>query len=185
MKSKRSSPDAGAIRWGTGRSGLGWVLVATTWRGVCGILLGDTREEVEREARARFPGSRSHDASAGIGTAVAAAIRIVERPWASFGRQLDLLGTPFQQRVWEALREVPAGSTTSYSALAARIGAPRSARAVGAACGANPIAVAIPCHRARRGDGSLAGYRWGLERKHELLRREAEAATPAEPERAA
>jgi len=116
---------------------------------------------------------------------VEAGIRMVERPWEPFGGRLDLRGTPFQRRVWGALREVPAGSTTSYSALAARIGAPGSARAVGAACGANPIAVAIPCHRARRGDGSLAGYRWGLERKRELLRREAEAATPAEPERAA
>jgi AraC family transcriptional regulator of adaptative response/methylated-DNA-[protein]-cysteine methyltransferase len=177
----------GTIRWATRRSALGWVLVAASERGVCGILLGDTREDVERDARARFPGSRPADANPGIAAAVAAAVRIVERPSEAYGRALDPRGTPFQRRVWRALREVPAGSTTTYAALAARIGAPRSARAVGTACGANPIAVAIPCHRARRGDGALAGYRWGLERKRELLRREAQAASVAEsePERAA
>jgi AraC family transcriptional regulator, regulatory protein of adaptative response / methylated-DNA-[protein]-cysteine methyltransferase len=180
---RNSARDAREIRWGTGRSQLGWVLVASSGRGVCAILLGDTREQVEREARARFPESRRTPANAETAAAVAAAIRIVERPSEAFGRELDPRGTPFQRRVWQALREVPPGSTTTYSELAARIGAPRSARAVGTACGANPVAVAIPCHRARRGDGSLAGYRWGLGRKRELLRREEAAA--AEPERAA
>jgi AraC family transcriptional regulator of adaptative response/methylated-DNA-[protein]-cysteine methyltransferase len=170
-----------SIRYASGASALGEVLVARSPRGVCLILLGDSRASVEREARERFPQARPGRPDARLGAALADAVRFVERPSGNFAHDLDPRGTAFQRRVWQALREVPAGSTVTYAALAARIGAPRAARAVGAACGANPIAVAVPCHRALRGDGSLSGYRWGLRRKAELLRREAAAAFETEP----
>jgi len=182
MRMRAGRDNAGeSIRWASGESELGWVLVARGAGGVRAILLGDTRESVERDARERFPGSRRGGADAELAAAVADAVALVELPSAAFEHELDPRGTPFQRRVWRALLEVPAGATTTYAALAARIGAPRAVRAVGTACGANPIAVAVPCHRALRGDGSLAGYRWGLGRKRELLRRE----SAISPERAA
>jgi len=99
-------------------------------------------------------------------------VQLIERPGLGFDLPLDILGTAFQQRVWAALREIPAGETASYAQIAARLRAPRAARAVAQACAANPLAVAVPCHRVLRGDGELSGYRWGVERKRELLRRE-------------
>jgi len=99
-------------------------------------------------------------------------VHLIERPGLGFDLPLDILGTAFQQRVWAALREIPAGETTSYAQIAASLRAPRAARAVAQACAANPLAVAVPCHRVLRGDGALSGYRWGVERKRELLRRE-------------
>jgi AraC family transcriptional regulator of adaptative response/methylated-DNA-[protein]-cysteine methyltransferase len=176
MAKRRTRDAAEAIRWTAGRCELGWVLVARSSRGVCAILLGDSRDAVEREARERFPGGRPIDTDVETRGALRAAIALVERPSGRLGRDLDARGTPFQRRVWRALREVPPGTTITYAALASRVGSARSARAVGAACAANPLAVAVPCHRVVRGDGSLSGYRWGLERKAELLRREADAA---------
>ena len=160
------------VRYGIGLSGLGAVLVARTPKGVCAILLGDSARDVEREVRERFPGATADTSDPELTALVAASVSLVERPGTRFTPALDLGGTPFQRRVWQALREVPAGSTTTYSALAERLGAPRSARAVGGACAANPIAVAVPCHRVLRTDGTLSGYRWGLHRKRELLERE-------------
>ena len=188
---KRRPLDAG-IRWATGRSGLGWVLAARSPRGVCAILMGDSRDAVELEVRERFPGARPLDIDPQTRGALHDAVALVERPSGELGRDLDLRGTPFQRRVWRALRDVPPGTTTTYAALASRLGSPGSARAVGAACAANPLAVAVPCHRVIRADGSLSGYRWGLDRKAELLRREAppaalrrEEATDVETEPAA
>jgi AraC family transcriptional regulator of adaptative response/methylated-DNA-[protein]-cysteine methyltransferase len=176
------------IRWAAAPSELGWVLAARDGRGVRAILLGDSRRDVEREIRERFPNARAADSDAALSRLAADAARLVEQPRRAghFEAALEPLGTPLQRRVWRALREIPAGETTTYAALAARLGLGRAAaRAVGAACGANPIAVAIPCHRVVRADGSLAGYRWGIERKRELLRRERQDWAAREPGRAA
>ena len=153
------------IRFAVGKCSLGTILVARTKRGVCAILLGDgAREELhERFARATFVEDNDR--------AIAAAIAMVDRG-ARFSLPLDIQGTVFQQRVWKALQEIPTGQTLSYSEVAEKIGAPKSARAVATACAANAIAVAIPCHRVVRGDGSLSGYRWGVERKRALLEHE-------------
>ena len=179
MKRSKAKREAagGSIRFASGASALGEVLVARGGRGVCAILLGDSRRVVEGEARERFPGARPDDSDPELAGALADAIRLVERPSEGFARELDPRGTPFQRRVWRALRGVPPGETTTYAALAARLRSPRSARAVAGACAANPLAVAVPCHRVLRGDGSPSGYRWGLRRKAELLRREASLET--------
>jgi AraC family transcriptional regulator of adaptative response/methylated-DNA-[protein]-cysteine methyltransferase len=173
----KKKTKAEAVRYAVAKSELGWVLAARGEDGVRAILLGGSRRDVEREVRERFGDARAAeaDADAELERLAAEAARLVESPWRAeaFEPALDPIGTPFQRRVWQALRDIPAGETTTYAALAARLGLPRSAaRAVGTACGANPIAVAIPCHRVLRGDGSLAGYRWGLERKRELIERE-------------
>jgi AraC family transcriptional regulator, regulatory protein of adaptative response / methylated-DNA-[protein]-cysteine methyltransferase len=172
--------SGGGIRYASSECTLGAVLVARTSRGVRAILLGDSRAAVEREARARFPGARKLEDDAELSRALADAARLVDGPGGAFDHALDPGGTEFQRRVWRVLREIPAGSTTTYARLAERLGAPRAARAVGSACGANPLAIAVPCHRVLRADGSLSGYRWGLRRKAELLRREAAAAKTVE-----
>lgn len=160
------------IRYATGRCSLGWVLVAATERGVCAILLGDDAETLARDLRERFPRAEVLDADAGFNQVVAGVIAHVEAPAKPLALQLDVRGTVFQERVWRALRQIPLGSTASYSELARRIGAPSATRAVAQACAANPVAVVIPCHRVVRNDGSLSGYRWGVERKRVLLERE-------------
>ncbi|HVJ82491.1 MAG TPA: methylated-DNA--[protein]-cysteine S-methyltransferase, partial [Planctomycetia bacterium] len=111
-------------------------------------------------------------ADAAFANTVAAVVELVENPGAGVDLPLDILGTAFQIRVWQALQKIPAGATTTYSEIAAAIGRPAAVRAVGTACGANPLAVVVPCHRALRTSGALAGYRWGLARKAELLKRE-------------
>lgn len=160
------------IRFAVGRSSLGLVLVAATEKGVCAILLGDDTEVLVRDLRERFPRAELLDADAGFNKVVASVIAHVEAPAKPLDLQLDVRGTVFQERVWQALRQIPLGSTASYSELARRIGAPSATRAVAQACAANPVAVAIPCHRVVRTDGSLSGYRWGVERKRALLERE-------------
>jgi AraC family transcriptional regulator of adaptative response/methylated-DNA-[protein]-cysteine methyltransferase len=151
---------------------LGWVLVAATDQGVRAIFLGDHAESLERELAVRFPGEElTHDRSA-LRKLVARVARLIEQPGDDFDAALDLRGTEFQRKVWKALREIPAGATASYAVIAKRIGEPKSSRAVAQACGANPIAVVIPCHRVVRSDGALSGYRWGIERKRALLQRE-------------
>lgn len=160
------------IRIGVGVSSLGKVLVAATDRGVCSILLGDRPDELMDELRRRFPGAELVDGDGEFGSWVAAAVGMVEVPSAGLDLPLDIRGTAFQQLVWDALREIPAGSTASYSEVAERIGRPGAARAVAGACAANQLAVAIPCHRVVHRDGSVSGYRWGVERKRELLDRE-------------
>ena len=160
------------IRFAVGTSSLGMILVAVTTGGVRAILFGDDRERLRCELRERFPEARLIGAKDGLEQLVGKVVGLVEAPATRLDLPLDLRGTAFQLRVWQALREIPAGSTASYAEIAERVGAPKEAYAVGEACAANAIAVAVPCHRVVRKDGGLAGYRWGLWRKRALLRRE-------------
>lgn len=161
------------LRFAIRKCSLGSILVASSEKGVCAILLGEDPGALARELQDRFPLARLIGGDAGFERLLARVLRFAEAPALGLDLPLDVRGTAFQQRVWQALRAVPAGSTISYGELAKRIGAPRSARAVARACAANALAVAIPCHRVVRADGGLSGYRWGVERKRELLRREA------------
>ncbi|MGE5088383.1 MAG: bifunctional DNA-binding transcriptional regulator/O6-methylguanine-DNA methyltransferase Ada [Candidatus Levyibacteriota bacterium] len=164
------------IRFAVGLCSLGSILVAASGRGVCAILLGDDPDALLRDLQDRFPRARLIGGDAKFERLVARVVGFVEAPGIGLDLPLDLRGTAFQQRVWQALRAIPPGETASYTDIAARIGAPRSVRAVAGACAANPLAVAIPCHRVVRNDGGLSGYRWGVERKRVLLDREARAA---------
>lgn len=167
--------DGGAeteIRFAIGECTLGSILVAQSARGICTIALGDDPDALARDLQDRFPKARLVGGDAGFEALVATVVGFVEAPALGLDLPLDLRGTAFQLRVWQALRDIPAGATASYSEIAERIGAPKSVRAVAQACGANALAVAIPCHRVVRSDGSLSGYRWGVERKSALLRRE-------------
>ena len=173
----RAYRDGGAntdIRFAIGQCSLGAILVAASARGVCAIFMGDDPEALAHELQDRFPHASLLGGDGGFEQVVARVVGLVEAPALGLDLPLDIRGTAFQQRVWQALREIPAGRTVSYSELAERIGAPRAARAVGTACAANALAVAIPCHRVLRRDGILTGYRWGVERKRALLEREVE-----------
>jgi len=161
------------IRFAVGECSLGAILVAASELGVCAILMGDDPDTLTRDLQDRFPKAELLGGDAGFEQLVARVVGFVEEPKLGLDLPLDLRGTAFQLRVWQALREIPAGTTVSYSDIANRIGAPRSVRAVAGACAANALAVAIPCHRVVRTDGGLSGYRWGVERKRELLEREA------------
>jgi AraC family transcriptional regulator of adaptative response/methylated-DNA-[protein]-cysteine methyltransferase len=163
------------IRFAVGECSLGSILVAKSERGVCAILLGDDPDALARDLQDRFPRATLIGGDPEFEALVARVVGFVEAPGLGLELPLDVRGTAFQQRVWQALREIPAGSTASYREIAGRIGSPRSVRAVAQACAANPLAVAIPCHRVVRTDGGLSGYRWGVERKRALLQREARA----------
>ncbi|HET8622666.1 MAG TPA: bifunctional DNA-binding transcriptional regulator/O6-methylguanine-DNA methyltransferase Ada [Gemmatimonadales bacterium] len=163
------------IRFAVGECSLGSVLVARSGQGVCAILLGDDPDQLARTLQERFPRAELIGGDPAFEELVAKVIGIVEAPSHGLDLPLDVRGTAFQQRVWRALRDVPAGATVSYAEIAKRIGAPTAVRAVAQACSANPLAVAIPCHRVVRTDGALSGYRWGVERKRALLAREARA----------
>jgi AraC family transcriptional regulator of adaptative response/methylated-DNA-[protein]-cysteine methyltransferase len=169
----RSGGTGATIRFAVGECSLGSILVAATEKGVCAILLGDKPGALVRELQDRFPRADLIGADKDFEHLVATVVGFVEAPRLGLDLPLDVRGTAFQQRVWQALREIPAGATASYTEVARRIGAPASVRAVAYACASNAIAVAIPCHRVVRADGALAGYRWGLERKRALLDREA------------
>ena len=169
----RSGGTGASIRFAVGECSLGSILVAATGKGVCAILLGDEPEPLVRELQDRFPRAGLIGGDEGFEHLVATVVGFVEAPALGLDLPLDVRGTAFQRRVWQALREIPAGSTASYAGIAERIGAPKAVRAVAQACAANAIAVAIPCHRVVRTDGALAGYRWGVERKRALLAREA------------
>lgn len=160
------------IRYAVASCSLGWILVAATQAGVCAILLGDDHGALAVQLRSRFPEAVLVEGDEPFDGWVALAVEGVETPRAGMDLPLDIRGTAFQQLVWQALRRIPAGSTATYSQIANEIGRPAAARAVAAACAANPVAVVVPCHRVVRADGSLGGYRWGIERKEELLRRE-------------
>lgn len=162
------------IRFAVGECALGSVLVAASDKGVCAILLGDEPDDLLRDLQDRFPRATLIGGSADFESTVALVVGLVERPSVGLDLPLDIRGTAFQQRVWQALRAIPAGTTASYAEVARAIGDPRSVRAVAQACAANALAIAIPCHRVVRTDGALSGYRWGIERKRRLL--EAEAA---------
>jgi AraC family transcriptional regulator of adaptative response/methylated-DNA-[protein]-cysteine methyltransferase len=171
----RAGGERADIRFAVGQCSLGAILVAASPRGVCAILLGDDPEALVRDLQDRFPRATLVGGDDGFETTVARVVGFVEAPALGLDLPLDIRGTAFQQRVWQALRAVPAGSTVSYSELAARVGAPRSPRGVAQACPANPLAVAIPCHRVVRRDGAPSGYRWGVERKRMLLGKEGAA----------
>ncbi len=161
------------IRFAIGQCSLGSILVAATERGVCAILLGDDPEELAHDLERRFPRAQLVGGDAAFEQLVAQVVGVVERPGLGLELPLDVRGTAFQERVWQALRAIPVGKTVSYTELASAIGAPKAVRAVARACAANALAVVIPCHRVVRTDGSLSGYRWGVERKRELINREA------------
>jgi AraC family transcriptional regulator of adaptative response/methylated-DNA-[protein]-cysteine methyltransferase len=144
-------------------------------RGVCAVLMGDDPLQLVRDLQDQFPKADLVGGERGYEDLVARVIGLIERPGAGLDLPLDIRGTAFQQRVWKALQQIPVGTTASYADIAKVIGMPKAARAVAQACGANTLAVAIPCHRVIRNDGALSGYRWGVERKRALLDREAQA----------
>ena len=160
------------LSFAVGQCSLGAILVASSAKGVAAILLDDDPEALVQDLQDRFPHARLVGGDSAYEQLVAQVIGWVEAPGRGLALPLDIRGTAFQQRVWMALREIPAGDTASYATIAEAIGSPRSVRAVAGACAANALAVAIPCHRVVRRDGSLSGYRWGVERKRELLARE-------------
>ena len=160
------------IRFAIGECSLGSILVARSDKGVCAISMGEDPEALARDLQDRFPNARLIGGDAGFEHLVAKVVGFVEAPRLGLDLPLDIRGTAFQQRVWEVLRQIPTGSTASYGEIAQRIGSPKSVRAVAGACAANPLALAIPCHRVIKNDGALSGYRWGVERKRTLLERE-------------
>ncbi len=160
------------VRFGTGTCWLGSFLVATTERGICALTLGDASEPLVEELRAHYPGAERADAGLDSSGVMASVLAFLEDPTTHLDLPLDLHGTAFQKRVWQVLQEVPPGATLTYTELAQRIGAERAVRAVAAACGANPVAVVVPCHRVIAKGGDLRGYHWGLQRKRALLERE-------------
>ncbi len=164
-----------SIRFAVGECSLGSILVAASERGVCAITMGDDPEALVRALQDRFPKARLIGGDAGFEAWVAKVVGFVEAPHLGLDLPLDVRGTAFQRRVWQALREIPAGSTASYAEIAEKLGAPKAVRAVAQACAATALAVASPCHRVVRRDGELSGYRWGVERKRALLEREAAA----------
>jgi AraC family transcriptional regulator of adaptative response/methylated-DNA-[protein]-cysteine methyltransferase len=168
----RAGGDLTQIRFAIGECSLGSILVAATEKGVCAILLGRDPDALVRQLQDRFTKAELIGADAAFEKLVAKVIGFVEQPRLGLDLPLDVQGTAFQQRVWRALRNIGVGNTASYGDIAARIGQPKSTRAVAQACAANMIAVAIPCHRVIRTDGQLSGYRWGVQRKRALLERE-------------
>ena len=161
------------IRFAIGESSLGLVLVAASGRGVCTIMLGDAPGPLRDALTAQYPRARLIEDDADFKKTATTVIGFVDTPGKGLTLPLDIQGTAFQQRVWEALRNIPLGTTATYADIAAVIGAPKAVRAVARACASNRLAVAIPCHRVVRTDGSLSGYRWGVARKRKLLDREA------------
>lgn len=168
----RSGGSGTEIRFAVGECSLGSILVASSERGVCAIFLGDDPDKLVHELQDQFQHSSLIGGDKQFEKLVAKVVGFIEAPSIGLDLPLDIRGTAFQQRVWNALMKIPAGSTVSYTDIAERIGSPKSFRAVAQACAANKIAVAIPCHRVVRTDGSLSGYRWGVERKRTLLKRE-------------
>ena len=171
----RAGGAGSEIRFAVGQCSLGSILVAKSERGICAILLGDEPDELKRDLQNRFPHANIKAGDLEFEQLVSKVVGFVEKPATGLDLPLDIRGTAFQQRVWQALRKIPAGCTTSYTEIANSIGYPTQVRSVARACASNPIAVAIPCHRVVKKDGSLSGYRWGVARKRALLKREAQA----------
>lgn len=169
----RKAGQGETIHFALGACSLGTVLVAESARGVCAIMLGDDPDELLQQLQQRFAAAELIGDDARYEEHVALVVGLIESPASDSDLPLDIRGTAFQQRVWQALRSIPAGETASYAEIAQRIGQPTAARAVARACADNRLAVAIPCHRVVRSDGGLSGYRWGVERKRKLLQREA------------
>jgi AraC family transcriptional regulator of adaptative response/methylated-DNA-[protein]-cysteine methyltransferase len=170
----RAGGDGTVVRFAVGECSLGSILVAATQKGVCAIELGDDPERLVRGFQERFRNARLIGGDRKFEQQVAEVVGLVEAPARGLDLPLDIRGTAFQQRVWDAIRAIPAGATASYTEIAKRIGAPKAVRAVAGACASNAIAIAIPCHRVVRSDGSISGYRWGVARKRALLARERE-----------
>jgi len=168
----RAAGQNNDIRFAVGQCSLGAILVAQSERGICAILLGDDPHQLVCDLQDQFRRANLIGADAEFEQLIARVVGFIEAPAIGLDLPLDVRGTAFQERVWQALREIPVGSTASYADIALRIGSPKAVRAVAQACGANSLAVAIPCHRVVRSDGNLSGYRWGVERKRELLERE-------------
>ena len=163
------------IFFAIGKASLGSILVAQSNKGVCSILIGEDPEVLIRDLQNRFPKANLIGDEAGYQDLVAKVVGLIEQPGVNLDLPLDIRGTAFQQRVWKALQQIPPGTTATYTEIAKKIGMPKAVRAVAQACGANALAVAIPCHRVIKNDGSLSGYRWGVDRKRALLEREARA----------
>lgn len=161
----------------------GYVLVATSSKGICAIALGDVPDDLRESLRKQFPRAKLFEGSTDFAAMASAVVSLIDGPGASFDLPLDIRGTAFQRQVWEALQRIPIGTTATYKEIAAAIGKPGSSRAVASACAANRLAVAIPCHRVVRSDGSLSGYRWGPARKRAMLDNEKRAS--AQPSTAA
>lgn len=161
------------LRFAIGECSLGSILVAASATGICAITLGNDPDTLAQALQDRFPRAQLVGGDAAFERWVAKVVAWVDAPEIGLDLPLDIRGTAFQQRVWQALREIPAGQTLSYSEVARRIGAPKAIRAVASACAANALALAIPCHRVVRRGGAISGYRWGVERKRQLLKREA------------
>jgi len=191
MTKPNRSRSVGGLRTNSGRAGanrvreqlsysigicaLGTLLVASTAKGIIAILIGGNPEMLKLDLQARFPEVVLVEGNAAHLALTVRVARFVEAPQTGLDLPLDMRGTAFQEQVWRALQGIPAGATASYTEIAATIDAPNAVRAVASACTANPLAVAIPCHRVLRRDGTPAGYRWGIERKRDLLAREARA----------
>jgi AraC family transcriptional regulator of adaptative response/methylated-DNA-[protein]-cysteine methyltransferase len=170
MINDRTSVEA--LRFGYGETGIGTVLVAESDRGVAAILLGDDRAKLRRELAEAFVAASLVEDEAGLAETIAQAVALVDAPHLASGLPLDLRGSELELAVWEALRAIPPGETRSYRALAKALPVPATAQEVGAACAANVLAVAVPCHRVVKADGSISGYRWGVQRKRRLINRE-------------
>jgi AraC family transcriptional regulator of adaptative response/methylated-DNA-[protein]-cysteine methyltransferase len=170
----RAAGQNNDIRFAVGQCSLGAILVAQSERGVCAILLGDDPHQLVCDLQDKFRRANLIGADHEFEQLIARVVGFIEAPAIGLDLPLDVRGTAFQERVWQALREIPVGSTASYADVAQRIGQPKAVRAVAQACGANSLAVAIPCHRVVRSDGNLSGYRWGVERKRQLLQRESQ-----------
>lgn len=168
----RSRGHNNRIRFAVGECSLGSILVAQSSRGICAILLGDDPDQLLQDLQRQFANAEFIGGDGDFEQLIARVVGFIETPALGLDLPLDIRGTAFQQRVWQALRAIPVGSTASYAQIAAQIGAPSAYRAVAQACGANTLAVAIPCHRVVRSDGGLSGYRWGVERKRQLLQGE-------------
>lgn len=169
----RKGGEGEPIRFAIGECSLGSILVAQSERGVCAISLGEDPDVLLHDLQRRFPHANLIGSDKHFEETVARVVGFVDAPSQGLELPLDIRGTAFQQRVWKALTQIPWGARVSYAELAQRLGSPSSSRAVANACGSNPLAIAIPCHRVVRSDGSLSGYRWGIERKRLLLEREA------------
>lgn len=175
LKLDFTQPGNESIHFATRESFLGLVLVAASEKGICAILLGDNAKRLVAELRSRFPTATLIAGDAGFEETVVRAVRAVETPGSKLDLPLDLRGTELQRRVWQTLREIPAGATATYKEIAEKTGMSATAQEVGKACAANALAVVISCHRVVRADRSLAGYRWGINRKRRLLQKEREA----------
>lgn len=171
-KTYRKGGKDSVIYFAVGRCTFGDILVAQSETGVCAIFLGDNPQALIQQLQDQFANAELVGADNSFERVVASVVGFIENPFQHIDLPLDIKGTAFQELVWNALREIPPGQTVSYSEIAARIGKPRAIRAVASACAANKLAVIIPCHRVVRTDGSLSGYRWGLDRKAELIRHE-------------